>query len=126
MPSRLLSGLIFALITLGVQGARDPFDENKALHTNTNAPKSTHSRVALLTPYGQIAMKLLHSNAPKAAAAVWDLAEKGTCSDCRFYRAEARPNFSLLQDATGPPYALLQGQMSLPEPVQPEGSLPVK
>lgn len=82
-------------------------------------------RVALVSPYGKIVLRLLTDNAPASAALVLQQAKDGTCADCNFYRAEARPDRSKGDPAEGPPYALLQGQLSCSRKPPTEGRLPV-
>ena len=108
--------LIFlSLLAAAHAAARDPFKE-----------ATGKDRVALLTPFGRIVFKLLPDNAPKAVAALQAAAKRRDCRDCKFYRAEARPNEAMGQPPTGPPYALLQGQLTLPSPVPLEGRMELR
>ncbi|KAI3426472.1 hypothetical protein D9Q98_008839 [Chlorella vulgaris] len=77
--------------------------------------------VVLHTQFGPIKVKLLEQLAPRTTALVWDLAEKRGCRNCAFYRNEARPRLG-----SGPPYALLQGRLDVPEVPPREGAIEVK
>lgn len=57
-----------------------------------NVPDDGAERVFLQTIYGPIPVKLLPENAPTVVKAVKDMVGRaGSCSDCAFYRNEARP-----------------------------------
>ena len=122
MKKLLLLIAIAVHLSLCVQAAQDPLGDVKSLNNNAG----TIDRIALHTPYGRIVVRLLESNAPHAAALVRELAISEGCKDCNFYRAEARPSEKKHQPKDGPPYALLQGSLNLPEIPGSEGDLEVK
>ena len=121
MMGKLLCIVALAMhMALFTQAAQDPLENVNSLNT-----PETIDRIALHTPYGRIVIKLLDSNAPKAAEAVRQLAISKGCKDCNFYRAEARPSETKHQPKDGPPYALLQGSLNLPEIPGSEGDIEV-
>ena len=85
-----------------------------------------HHRIALHTPYGRIILRMLESNAPDTVGEIVRLAMEKGCTDCKFYRNEARPSASWGEPPEGPPYALLQGQFGLKDPPPKEGNIAVK
>lgn len=123
--TKLLILLVLAVhLPVYIYGARVASGDLKSLNANPNAKKI--DRVILRTPYGGIVVKLLSANAPHAAAAVRQHAISKGCKDCNFYRAEARPDEERHQPKEGPPYALLQGSMNLPDIPRSEGDMEVK
>jgi hypothetical protein len=110
------------LLAVYTHAAQDPLGDVKSLKANSE----TIERIALHTPYGRIVIKLLSENAPLAAAAVRQQAISKGCKGCNFYRNEARPSLKKQQPKEGPPYALLQGSMNLPEIPGSEGDIEVK
>eukprot|EP00890_Picochlorum_soloecismus_P005662 jgi/Picsp_1/6097/NSC_03451-R1_peptidyl-prolyl cis- cyclophilin type len=69
-------------------------------------------KIALLTPYGRIVVKLDKENAPEMLKLMLKKAKSAhkACSGCKFHRAEARPGSR--DPAGGPPYGLIQGSLS--------------
>jgi hypothetical protein len=122
--TRLLILLAVAVqLPIFIHAAQVGSGESKSLNAY---PTEKIDRIALHTPYGRIVVKLLSDNAPRAAAAVRQHAISKGCNDCNFYRAEARPSEVKHQPKEGPPYALLQGSMNLPEIPESEGDMEVK
>jgi Cyclophilin type peptidyl-prolyl cis-trans isomerase/CLD len=123
MRMKLLFFLALAVhLSLCTRAAQDPLENINSLNANS----ATIDRIALHTPYGRIVVKLLDDNAPLAAAAVRQHAIDKGCKECKFYRAEARPSEKKHQPKEGPPYALLQGSMNLPDIPGSEGDIEVK
>ena len=122
MTKLLLFITLVVHLSLCTQAAQDPLGDVNSL----NANPETIERIALHTPYGRIVIKLLSDNSPRAAAAVRQHAISKGCKGCNFYRAEARPSQKKHQPKDGPPYALLQGSLNLPEIPGSEGDREVK
>jgi len=110
-------------LSVYIHGAHVASGDLKSLNAS---PNEKIDRIKLQTPYGAIVVKLMSDNAPHAAAAVRQHAISKGCKDCNFYRAEARPSEEKHQPKQGPPYALLQGAMNLPEIPRSEGDMEVK
>lgn len=82
-------------------------------------------RIALLTPYGRIVIRLDTENAPKTVNAIVEkIKSDPSCNDCEFYRAEARPSKN--DPEMGPPYGLLQGELNIPQKLTREGKASVR
>lgn len=125
-PVVKLCAFVLLVLAHSAQSARNKFNgSQKSLRVRPDSSGASR-RIALLTPYGRIILRLLDSNAPNAVASIERQAQIQQCDGCNFYRAEARPNVDQGQALTGPPYGLLQGRMDLPDPIALEGAIPVK
>eukprot|EP00198_Chlamydomonas_reinhardtii_P003458 XP_001692794.1 peptidyl-prolyl cis-transisomerase, cyclophilin type [Chlamydomonas reinhardtii] len=60
----------------------------------------------------QFIIKLRPDLAPDTCTLVWELAQKGNCPSCKFYRHEPVPMEWGNNGFFGPPYALLQGSLA--------------
>ncbi len=69
--------------------------------------RAGHKLLQLQTPYGNISIAFSPS-APKTVASITSSLPRSPCSSCIFLRNEALPPASR---PSGPPYALLQGQL---------------
>ena len=75
-------------------------------------PSASEADVALVTPFGEVGLRLRAATSPVASRWLWDLAGRSECAQCRFYRAEPVPRGWANQSYFfGPPYALLQGSL---------------
>lgn len=78
--------------------------------------------LVLDTTYGQIDINPYYKLAPNVVALVLQMAHRGACLACKFYRNEVPP-----KEGDGPPYALLQGSLSGLTQVPPrEGNIEMK
>ncbi|KAG2492222.1 hypothetical protein HYH03_009467 [Edaphochlamys debaryana] len=74
--------------------------------------KTTDFKVKISSGYGEFIIKLRPDLAPDTCLLVWQLAMKGSCPNCKFYRHEPVPSNWSVNGYWGPPYALLQGSLT--------------
>ncbi|KAG2448073.1 hypothetical protein HYH02_007099 [Chlamydomonas schloesseri] len=98
----------------GRNGAFIGYHESEARREVTLAaqPKPGPFRVKISSSYGEFIIKLRPDLAPDTCTLVWELAQKGNCPACKFYRHEPVPMDWGRDGFWGPPYALLQGSLA--------------
>ncbi|PNW73340.1 hypothetical protein CHLRE_14g628450v5 [Chlamydomonas reinhardtii] len=98
----------------GRNGAFIGYHESEARREVTLAaqPKPGPFRVKISSSYGEFIIKLRPDLAPDTCTLVWELAQKGNCPSCKFYRHEPVPMEWGNNGFFGPPYALLQGSLA--------------
>ncbi|GIM03420.1 hypothetical protein Vretimale_8166 [Volvox reticuliferus] len=86
-------------------------EAEKGLKAKEQQRKSTDFKVKISSPFGEFIIKLRPDLAPDTCLLVWELAQKGICPNCKFYRHEPVPMNWGQEGFYGPPYALLQGSL---------------
>ncbi|GFR44364.1 hypothetical protein Agub_g5585, partial [Astrephomene gubernaculifera] len=103
--------------------------ERRSAVSQVNTHKSPAFKVKISSSYGEFIIKLRPDLAPDTCLLVWELAQKGNCPACKFYRHEPVPMDWGQAGFYGPPYALLQGSLAdlaREPPFENSAKLPVK